>query len=48
MAEYLALRIISGVLDYCYVVGKRADLKSGIDESLVEKGRGDLITICNN
>ncbi|WP_192927428.1 hypothetical protein [Clostridium beijerinckii] len=44
MAEYLGQRIIDGAYTYAYVIGKRADLKSGIDTYLTEKDRTDLIT----
>lgn len=44
MAEYLAQRIIDGVYTYDYVVGKRPDLKIGIDIYLTDHGRSDLIT----
>ena len=43
MANYLAQRIIDGVLDYIIVVTKRLDLKEGIDLYLTEKERQDLI-----
>jgi len=43
MAEYLALRIISGALTYTNVVTKRPDLKTAIDENLILKRREDLI-----
>jgi hypothetical protein len=44
MAQYLASRIISGAYTYEYVIGKRPDLKAGIDAYLTEQGRQDLIT----
>ena len=44
MAAYMGQRIIDGVYTYAYVIGKRPDLKAGIDEYLIEKGREDLIT----
>jgi hypothetical protein len=44
MAEYMGYRIISGALDYAYVISKRPDLKTGIDAYLVQEGRQDLIT----
>jgi len=43
MAEYIAQRIIDGVYTYTYVVGKRPDLKAGIDTYLMLKGQSDLI-----
>lgn len=43
MAIYMGSRILSGALDYAYVVSKRPDLKEGIDAFLIEKGREDLI-----
>lgn len=46
MAEYMALRIISGMLDYCYVIGKRPDLEGCINASLINKNRTDLIRVC--
>jgi hypothetical protein len=45
MAAYLAFRIMDGALDYEYVVGKRPDLKSGIDKELIAHGRNDLIVL---
>ena len=44
MANYMAQRIIDGVYTYEFVIGKRMDLKRGIDAYLTEKGREDLIT----
>jgi len=44
MAAYMGQRIIDGVYTYDYVIGKRSDLKVGIDAYLTEKGRQDLIT----
>lgn len=44
MAAYLAQRIIDGAFTYDFVIGRRPDLKVGIDEYLREKGREDLIT----
>lgn len=47
MAAYIAQRIIDGAFDaqggYTYVIGKRPDLKDGIDAYLIEKGRANLI-----
>ena len=43
MAAYMAKRIIEGVYTYTYVVGKRPDLKPGIDAYLIEAGHGELI-----
>ena len=44
MAQYMAQRIVDGIYTYAYVVGKRPDLKEGIDTCLIEKGREDLIS----
>ena len=44
MASYLAQRIIDGAYTYDYVIGKRPDLKPGIDAYLTEKGQAELIT----
>ncbi len=44
MADYLGQRIIDGIYTYDYVIGKRPDLKDGIDAYLISKGREDLIT----
>lgn len=44
MAIYMATRIIDQVYTYDYVIGKRPDLKAGIDAYLIEQGRQDLIT----
>jgi len=43
MAAYMAQRIIDGVFTYDYVIGKRADLKTGIDTYLTDKGKADLV-----
>lgn len=43
MAEYMGKRIIEGAYDYKYVIGKRSDLKAGINEYLTSVGREDLI-----
>lgn len=43
MAQYMAQRVIDGAYTYAYVIGKRPDLKTGIDAYLTEKGRTDLI-----
>lgn len=43
MAAYMAQRILDGVYTYAYVIGKRPDLKDGIDAYLTDKGRSDLI-----
>ena len=43
MAAYMAQRIIDGVYTYDYVISKRPDLKTGIDDYLTKKGRTDLI-----
>ncbi|MDF2892543.1 MAG: hypothetical protein K0R80_2910 [Clostridia bacterium] len=44
MAAYMGQRIIDGVYTYDYVIGKRPDLKEGIDTYLTDEGREDLIT----
>jgi hypothetical protein len=44
MAAYMGQRIIDGVYTYDYVIGKRPDLKEGIDAYLTDKCREDLIT----
>lgn len=44
MAAYMGQRIIDGAYTYDYVIGKRPDLKTGIDAYLIEKSRTDLIT----
>lgn len=44
MANYLGQRIIDEIFTYDYVIGKRPDLKTGIDAYLISKGREDLIT----
>lgn len=43
MAAYMANRIIDGVYTYAYVISKRPDLKTGIDQYLTDQGRTDLI-----
>lgn len=43
MAIYMAKRIIEEVYTYTYVIGKRPDLKPGIDAYLVETGHQELI-----
>lgn len=43
MANYLAQRIINGVLNYSIVITKRPDLKISIDAYLTEKGYENLI-----
>lgn len=43
MAAYMAQRIIDRAYTYVYVIGRRPDLKDGIDTYLIEKGRQDLI-----
>lgn len=43
MAQYLAQQIIESNLDYLYVIGKKPNLKTGIDAYLIEKGREELI-----
>ena len=44
MANFLAQRIINGLLDYTLAITRRPDLKNGIDDYLVLKGEVDLIT----
>lgn len=44
MTVYMATRIMSGALEYDYVISKRPDLKEGIDTYLIEQGREDLIS----
>jgi hypothetical protein len=44
MTAYLGQRIIDGVYTYEYVIGKRPDLKEGIDAYLISEGQGELIT----
>lgn len=43
MGDYMGQRIIDEAYTYDYVISKRPDLKTGIDEYLTEKGRQDLI-----
>lgn len=43
MAAYMAKRIIDVIYTYSYVIGKRPDLKAGIDAYLIESGHGELI-----
>lgn len=43
MAQYMAQRIIDDVYTYAYVIGKKSNLKVGIDAYLIKKGRTDLI-----
>ncbi|UVI32099.1 hypothetical protein [Paenibacillus spongiae] len=43
MAIYMGMRIMEEALDYEYVVTRRPDLKAGIDDYLMSKGRDDLI-----
>lgn len=43
MARYLAQRIIDGAYTYAYVIGRREDLRDGINAYLTEKGKEDLI-----
>jgi len=43
MAAYMGQRIIDGVYTYAFVIGKRPDLKDGIDAYLTDKDRVDLI-----
>jgi hypothetical protein len=45
MAVYMAGRIIEGIYTYAYVIGKRPDLKEGIDAELILRGRADLIEV---
>ncbi|WP_433618801.1 hypothetical protein [Paenibacillus cellulositrophicus] len=44
MGAYMGQRIIDEAYTYDYVISKRPDLKTGIDEYLTDKGREDLIT----
>lgn len=44
MTEYMAQRIIDGAYTYAFVIGKRPDLKAGIDDYLTQQGKQDLIT----
>ncbi len=44
MANYLGQRIIDEAYTYDYVIGKRPDLKDGIEVYLIEKDRQNLIT----
>ncbi len=44
MAAYMGMRIMMGAQNYTFVIGKRPDLKTGIDAYLTEQGRTDLIT----
>jgi hypothetical protein len=43
MAAYMAHRIIDGAYTYEFVIGRRPDLKAGIDAYLIEQGRRDLL-----
>ena len=43
MANYLGQRIIDGIYTYTYVIGKRPDLKDGIDAYLISKDHEYLI-----
>lgn len=43
MIQYLGNEIIRGNLDYTYVVTKRTDLKTQIDEYLLAQRYGNLI-----
>lgn len=43
MAEYMAKRILDGAYTYEFVISKRPDLKTKIDEYLTSIGRTDLI-----
>lgn len=43
MVAYIGQRIIDGAYTYACVVGKRPDLKAGIDAYLTEKEHQDLI-----
>jgi hypothetical protein len=49
MANFMAQMIIDnpvgGKYTYTYVVTKRPDLKTGVDEYLVSKNREDLIAV---
>lgn len=43
MAAYLATRIINGVYTYEYVIERRTDLKTAIDQYLTDNGYASLI-----
>ena len=43
MAMYLAMRIMKGKLDYKSVTGLYPQLKTDIDEILINEGREELI-----
>lgn len=43
MANYLAMRIADGFLDYAAVVAKYPQFKADIDAELIERGKQDLI-----
>jgi len=43
MSAYMGQRIIDGAQEYTFVIGKRPDLKIGIDSYLISKGKDDLI-----
>lgn len=43
MPGYLGMRIIDGAMDYVVVIAKFPQFKDGVDQYLIEKGRGDLI-----
>ncbi|HSQ88693.1 hypothetical protein [Romboutsia sp.] len=43
MANYLALRIMGGYLDYVAVVTKYTEFKADIDAILIANNRQDLI-----
>ena len=42
-AKYFSMRIISGALNYNFVISLKPELKDDIDTYLKEKGREDLI-----
>lgn len=44
IAIYIAKKIISGELEYSFVISRRPDLKDGIDAYLIDSGYGGLIT----
>jgi len=44
MAAYMGQRIIDGAYTYDFVISKRPDLKEGIDNYLISKGKEDITT----
>lgn len=41
--KYLAEKIITGELEYSFVISKRPDFKAGVDAYLTASGHGELI-----